>query len=109
MGTCCSQEALQPVNETVNLENPIQSKPFKRIPDPHPKKYRQVFWATPVFLYNSTVPRDGYIYTSMYPVEPFRAQRYTIKNIHLSTTGGSTTAYGFASFSAPPANDFTLE
>jgi hypothetical protein len=67
-----------PVQETpVALEIPKESSvqsPVYGIS----RKHVAIFWATPVFLYNSTVPKDGYTYRPVYPVEPFRAQQYTI-------------------------------
>jgi hypothetical protein len=42
-------------------------------------RYSSVFWATPVFLYNRTLPSDGHSYIPVHPVEPFRAQQYVIK------------------------------
>jgi hypothetical protein len=86
MGTCCSvpdpsleQEPMpepEPRPEPVvvpMIQNPILVVPRK----PHSQ---QVFWATPVFVYNRTLPSDGYTYTPVHPVEPFHVQRYAIQS-----------------------------
>ena len=77
MGLFHSKQSL-PVQETpVALEVPtafcVHSPVYGM-----PKKHVAIFWATPVFIYNRTVPKDGYTYRPVYPVEPFRAQQYTI-------------------------------
>ncbi len=42
-------------------------------------RYAPVFWATPVFVYNRTLPSDGHSYIPVHPVEPFRAQQYAVQ------------------------------
>jgi hypothetical protein len=77
MGTCCSKQP--PVCLDI-VSAPKEHQPPLALPPPvTPWRYTSVFWATPVFIYNQTLPKDGYEYTPVHPVEPFRAQQYTIK------------------------------
>jgi hypothetical protein len=85
MGACCSQQTIQTNEQPVSSIHPIQSEtPLETplaLPTPVPMEYVRNFWATPVFLSNSTLPRADDVYIQVYPVEPFRAQRYTIRRI----------------------------
>ena len=80
---CCSHQVVQATEEPVFIQNPIQSEVPPEIPcefpTPLPREYGRDFWATPVFIYNSTLPPMKYVYTQVHPVEPFCAQRYTIQ------------------------------
>lgn len=62
--------------DSVYIEIPSEKETL--IP-PRRWRFASVFWATPVFLYNRTLPSDGHIYTPVHPVEPFCAQQYAIK------------------------------
>lgn len=79
MGIWHSKQApeAQP-EESVYIEIP-QEKEQLLSPPPSRWRFASVFWATPVFVYNRTLPNDGHVYTPVHPVEPFRAQQYVIK------------------------------
>jgi hypothetical protein len=80
MGTCCSlpeahlDQTLEPVPVPVPVPEPV-SAPVK----PRSMNHQQLFWATPVFVYNRTLPSDGYTYVPVHPVEPFHVQRYAVQ------------------------------
>jgi len=72
-----SAPAVQP-EDSVYIEIP-QEKEQLLSPPPTRWRFAPVFWATPVFLYNRSLPSDGHRYTPVHPVEPFRAQQYVLQ------------------------------